>query len=154
MAAPPLPQPINTNPNTNTNDDNNKDKNNKSKVKGGRPPLPVPSHGTMKSEGKAVDRGVVMGEVEEARGNLQSLQGKVKRWEAKLGRCRELEDVGVCSALATGRRRGWRLLSLRPPLLPSVPRGPRGVCGGLFHPGVRCPHHLVGHYMWSALNPV
>ena len=57
------------------------------------PPLPVPSHGTTGSEGVAAHRGVVMGEVEEPRGNLQSLQGKVKRWETKLGRCRELGDV-------------------------------------------------------------
>ena len=34
-----------------------------------------------------------MGEVEEARGNVQSLRGNVQRWEAKLGRCREIGDV-------------------------------------------------------------
>ena len=43
--------------------------------------------------GGGADEGVVLGDVEEARGNLQSLRGKVPRWKAKLGRCRELGDV-------------------------------------------------------------
>ena len=43
-----------------------------------------------------------MGEVEEARGNLQSLRGKVRRWEAKLGRCRELGDVS--GGIAAGKK--------------------------------------------------
>ena len=60
---------------------------------GYRPPLAVPSHGTTGSEGVPTLRGLVMGEIEEARGNLQSLWGKVQRWEAKLGRGRELGDV-------------------------------------------------------------
>ena len=87
VAAPAPPQPVNTNPN------NDKDKENKSKVEGDRPPSPVPSHGTTGNEGSAADRGVVTAKFEEAGGNLQGLWGKVKRWEAKLGRCQELGDV-------------------------------------------------------------
>ena len=91
LAAPALPQRVNTSPNTNTNTMTNKDNN--SKVKEDRRPLPVPSNGTTGSEGGVADRAAVMREVEEARGNPQSLRGKVQRCRAKLGRCREPGDV-------------------------------------------------------------
>ena len=42
--------------------------------------------------GGASARAVVLAEVHEARGNLQSLRGKDQMWEAKLARCPELED--------------------------------------------------------------
>ena len=41
-----------------------------------------------------------------------------------------------------------------PPLSPYVPSGHRGVCGGLFRPGVPCPRPLVRHSMWSACSAV
>ena len=87
LAAPAPPQPINTY--TNTNNDN------KDKVKADRPLLPVPSHGTrgVKGRGGEADGGAVLEEVDEARGNMQSLRWKVQRWDAKLARCRELGDV-------------------------------------------------------------
>ena len=52
---------------------------------------------------------VAMGEVEEARGNLQSLRGKVQRWEAKLGRCRELGDVsgGIAAGDKSLEEKRW-----------------------------------------------
>ena len=98
MAAPAPPQPVNTNP----NNDTNKDKENKSKVKGDHPPLPVHSHGTTGCEGAVGNPDVVLGEVEEARGNLQTLRGKVQRWEAKLGHCRELGEVS--GGIAAGEK--------------------------------------------------
>ena len=52
---------------------------------------------------------MVMGEVEETKGNLQSLPGKIQRWEAKLGRYRELGDVsgGIAAGenILEGKRR-------------------------------------------------
>ena len=56
----------------------------------------VPSHATTGSGGAAANQGVVIGEIEQARGNLQSLRGKVQRWEAKLGRCREFYGEWEC----------------------------------------------------------
>ena len=78
-------------------------------MKGDRAPLRVRSHGMTGSEGAAADRGVVVGGVEEARGNLQSLRGKVHRWEAKRGRCPGLGDVlgGIAAGekVLEGKRR-------------------------------------------------
>ena len=78
---------------------------------GDGPQLPVPSHGTTGSEGVAAHQGVVMGEVEEARGNLQSLRGKLQRWEPKLGRRQELGDISVGLAAGEKLLEGKRRLS-------------------------------------------
>ena len=47
-------------------------------MKGDCPSVPVPSHGTTGSEGGVVDGRVVLGQIREARGNLESLRGKVQ----------------------------------------------------------------------------
>ena len=155
MAALAPPQPVNTNPDTNTNTDANKD--NKRKVKGDRPPLPLPSHGMTGSERGAADGGVVMGGVEEARGNLQSLRGKIHRSEAKLGRCRELDDVsgGIAAGekVLQGKRRpreAQRALEELEGKWASMDTGDGGVKveeGGdnIVHLGVGVEGHPEGH---------
>ena len=61
------------------------------KQRGIPPRCPCPR--TVRPGVVAANQGVVMGEVEEARGNLQTLPGKVERWEAKVDRCWQLGDV-------------------------------------------------------------
>ena len=54
---------------------------------GHHPALYVPWNRRTRSEGGARDRGAVLAEVEEPRGKLQSVPGKVQGWEAKLAYC-------------------------------------------------------------------
>ena len=57
--------------------------------------------------------------------------------------------AGVCAALAAGLGGAGLVPLLVPPPLLSLPRVPRGACGGSSRPGVPCPRLLVRHSMWS-----